>query len=323
MGFDMNKQIPPRSKARAIAIPMVREDRLLFLIHAFLALLAPFLIFALTGCDLKIEGEPVDYGAVVPFSEISDAINEGVKDIDPSLTKKGAFVHYSTKQYLAAGKVVNVLSDTGLTVTERTEAAQGVELTLIEKRFTYGAPGEPMKEQAREFTLEFTNESASKAAPQTLQQSLQQSLQSLLSHEPGQSPGLSPSLSPVKATSEGARVTFHNLATGTVQLAAPKAVQAQPNCLGLPNCQVTLHNVSFDQVTWLTEGPQRIHFDFYVSPNVPQISGFNMSPVLPFYPGLYKSCITLMVSIGDGRSKTLLSECQEVENFRLESPPQP
>jgi hypothetical protein len=309
MGFDMNKQIPPRSKAKAIAIPLVREDRLLFLIHAFLALLAPFLIFALTGCDLRTEGEPIDYGAVVPFSEISDAINEGVKDIDPRQTKKGAFVHYSTKQYLAAGKVVNILSDTGLTVTERTETAQGVILTLIEKRFTYGAPGEPMKEQAREFTLDFGNESTSSAASKPLHQALHQTL--------------AEGHGPMKPTAEGTRVTFHNLVTSSVEVAAPKAVQTQPNCLGLPNCKVTLHNVSFDQVTWLDEGPQRIHFDFYVSPNVPQISGFNMSPVLPFYQGLYKSCITLMIPIGDGRSKTLLSECQEVENFRLESPPQP
>jgi hypothetical protein len=312
MGLDMNQGSFRKAKAKAIALPQTAEDRWLFLIHAFLALLAPFLIFALVGCESKMDGDTVDYGPAIPFSQISNAILQGVQNIDPAESKKGAFVHYSTKQYLAAGKVVSIASDTGLTVTQRVESPAGVTLTLVEKKFIYRRPGESAQEESREYTLEFptlnsTNDSFAASDESSITPLSSSAVVSALQAR----------------MNSGAQVTFHNLVTSTRQVPAPAAVQSQPGCLGLPGCLITLHQVSFDQVVRDAEGTQRIHFDFYVSPNIPQISGFNMSPVFPFYQGLFKSCVTLMVAVGDGRSKTLLSECQEVENFRFESPPTP
>jgi hypothetical protein len=84
---------------------------------------------------------------------------------------------------------------------------------------------------------------------------------------------------------------------------------------------MTYHTVAFDQVIWSNPTGERIRFEFVVSPEVPQTSGFNMSLLFPWYPGLMRSCVTLMVAIGgeESNAKTLLTECQNVFDFRLES----
>ena len=281
-----------------------------------IALLAPLLILALASCDDGAQGLKVDYGAEVPITEIQKAIVAGVRGIDPSATELGAAVQYTTTQYIAGGQVVNLLGATVLVVIEREEIAASapnpamVRLRFRESKTDFGTrPGESSNTIEREFIEVFEKASLApsyaveaKGAPIALSD---------------------PAVSTMARAfaSEGTKVTFHKLSSSSSTGLPPVPVTEKANCRDVPNCTMTYNKVSFDQVAWRADGPEKIHFDFVVSPDVPQISGFNMSPLFPYYQGLVKSCVTLLVKVGEGHDKTLLMECQQVQDFLYRQTP--
>jgi hypothetical protein len=277
---------------------------------AFKKFAAPLFVFALAGCDGGAKGLPVDYGTEIPVTEIQKAIVQGVKGIDPAATQCGAAVQYTTTQYLAGGQVVNLLEITTLVVVERDEipatsnTPAAVRLKFRESKLDVSKPREQASDPVqREFVEYFAKGPISssfvaeaKGAPIALS-----------------APAEAPRLHAMSAA--GVRVSFHRLTTSSASGQPPQPVTEKANCRDVPGCQMTYNKISFDQVAWKPEGPEKIHFDFAVSPNVPQISGFNMSPLFPYYQGLVKSCVTLLVKVGDGYDKTLLMECQQVQDF--------
>lgn len=311
-------------RSRAVAIPISSflaksvEEKLLALIHLLLALLAPFFILALTGCKSQDTGESVDYGPEATGTEINNALYEPLANVDPLAIKVGAFIHYSTTQSLAGGQVTNLLSDTGQTVVERQEDDTGVVYTIVQHKLAYGNNSQPEK-TSTEFTIGFDKSSGSSIA--SVQSALNQDPLALL--EQGV-PALLEKLTASSLTPEirqmSEPITYHRLVTSVSEEPPPEMVQNQAGCLGIPNCRIKVHHVEFDQVIWASGGPERIHFDLAMSPDVPMLAGLHMTNLFEYYPGLLKSCITLMVPVGDGQSKTLLTECNQVENFRFESP---
>ena len=54
-----------------------------------------------------------------------------------------------------------------------------------------------------------------------------------------------------------------------------------------------------------------------MSVDAPLLSGYRMTPIFNFYPGLIRSCISLMIAVGDKGAETLLTECNKIrELFR-------
>jgi hypothetical protein len=352
MGFDMSRrqqqrlaamemrraqqnQLNNQRRPRAIAVPLISfraipfpsDDQLFMMFHALLALLIPFLIFALVGCTSDYNGEPVDYGPEVPIANVINALKLPSKDIDPTKMKEGAFVHFQTVQVIGANEIYSVIADTGQTIKKREETDAQVTFSLEEEKYSY-KQGQKPDHLVRDFNLIFDKPTKSPVGstevpvdPSASASALSSALAPLVAGSKAASGLVSGEVSggPVVNAQE-VKVTYHNLRTSLSQVAPPAGVASKAGCLGLPQCLMTLHNVSFDQVAWNPSGPpDRIHFEFAVSPHVPQHAGFNMSALFPYYPGLFKSCVTLMVSIGDGHSKTLLNECQEVVDFLFET----
>lgn len=306
-----------RSRARAIAIP--QEDRVLALIHLLLALLAPLLIMALTGCRSNENGEPVDYGPEAAAVDINEALFRPLEGVNPLAIKVGAYVQFTTTQKLAGGQVMNRLSDTGMKVIDREEDDSAVIYRIRQDKATYGNDNKtdivstdfPFGISKDNGTSNASVQSALVVAPlELLEQSVPALLKSL------------DVASSTKVRQAATRVTYHRLVTSERDEPPPSEVQAQPGCLGIPNCKIKVHHIEFDQVAWGGSEPERVHFELTMSPDVPMLAGLYMSPLFEYYPGLLKSCVTLMVAIGDGSSKTLLTECNEVEFFRFESPAQ-
>ena len=291
-------------------------------------LAAGLLVLAIAGCDNGAEGLKVDYGPEVPVSEIQKAIVAGVRGIDPSATELGAAVQYTTTQYLAGGQVVNLLGATVLVVVERDEiAASGSNPAMVRLRFResktdFGSrPGESSNTVEREFVEFFEKASLSHLHGPTFSSSFR--VEAKGAPVALSAPAAFPLLSSraVTLAENEARVSFHKLSSSTTTGQPPAPVTEKANCREVPGCKMTYNKISFDQVAWRVDGPEKIHFDFVVSPDVPQISGFNMSPLFPYYQGLVKSCVTLLVKVGDGHDKTLLMECQQVQDFLYRQTP--
>jgi hypothetical protein len=90
--------------------------------------------------------------------------------------------------------------------------------------------------------------------------------------------------------------------------APPEIVRNQPNCLGIPQCQLEVHRVSFDMVFWENDKPDRIHWELA------------MSPQAPYLAAMLNKCVTSLASIGSGQSKILVKQCLPVLNFRYMAP---
>ena len=319
------------NRARAIALPrqlenlLPTDDQWLMMLHALLALLIPFLIFAMAGCTSDYNGEPVDYGPPVPITDVLNALVLPSKEIDPTQMKEGAFVHFQTVQIIGANEIYSVISDTGQTIKQRHETDAQVIFSLEEEKYSY-KQGQKADHYVRDFTLPFDKKTKTPAAPTEIP--IDPTTAGTAASASASESAVKAAMAPLMAAMSGGttrvkaqdvKVTYHNLRTSLEQAAAPASVARQAACLGLPQCQMTLHKVSFDQVAWYPDNTERIHFEFSVTPHVPQHAGFNMSALFPYYPGLFKSCVTLMVPVGDGHSKTLLNECQEVVDFLFEA----
>lgn len=281
-----------------MGLDMNRRQASVFLPATILSLIGALIGGSLIGCSAKEDGEPVDYGPETTIEALENALTTPIIGIDPTQAKIGAFVHIAQVQELAGGKVSSVVSDTGQTIVGRDESESDVQYTIVQHKVTYGQQASKV---STEIKLAFAKESVSATRSRTATAFRSSSF--------------------VHQLTSGSRLSYHNLRVSQTTVAPPLPVQQAPNCLGIPDCKIRLHTVSFDQVLWSGDQNERIHFDMSISPDIPALAGLEMSPLFRYFPGLMSSCVTLMIPIGDGRAKTLLRECQEIVNFRFESAP--
>ena len=176
------------------------------------------------------------------------------------------------------------VSDTGQTVVDRHDTPDVVQLSIIQNKFSYGAS---TPERA---SVEYQLNIAKSEAPAELRTELPPKSESDLAVHartlfmqalarlsplrqlpsriwvekaatlvfPWQAPEASTSAERAttarqslrSASAERAKVTLHRLRSWNALEAAPPLVQKQAGCLGLPSCQLRVHHLSFDQVSW-------------------------------------------------------------------------
>jgi hypothetical protein len=110
---------------------------------------------------------------------------------------------------------------------------------------------------------------------------------------------------------EGWDVSCHNLQVTEGVRSAPIGVSGQPDCGGIPNCQVHYKKVSFEMVVNVTDEngathPEKIVYEIVLSPDVPY-----MSHLLDF-------CFQGMVPAG--AQKVVVKICNRVQNFEVGTP---
>lgn len=300
------------------------------------------LFFMTVSCEPSRNGETVNYGPEASNAELNKALVGPMQDLNLDSLSVGQFVHFSTTDILAGGQVNQVESDTGQTIVAREEMTDVTQLSVVQNKYVYGnsAP----EKASTEFQLNIAradpapaqspspsqapSPSPAPAAPlianrlewlrnspnagEALRRNLQSFTVSKLNEIRARA-----ALQPM-ATNTPA--TIHRLRTWEAMEAAPALVKAQPGCLGIPNCQIRVRHVQFDQVTWDKPEGSRVEFDLAMSPDVPLISGYKMTPIFEYYPGLIKSCLTLMIEVGSKGSETLLTQCSVTENFAFSLP---
>lgn len=282
--------------------------------HSVRAILIACMLFSAVACELDDSPEKPDYGPEVSIDDINRAMDNLYRDSDPLQTKVGAFVHFQTKDILAGGQLVIYAADTGHTVVQKVESECFTTFHIVEKRYTHKQDG-TSDLLTRELELPIRTSWTGPCIPEEDDASALALPLNLAS------------ISKLKPASQQPRVTFHRLKEWETRGPAPDAVRARPkdnpNCLGIPNCELTYRHVSFDIVYWDTPEGSLTRLEYVVSPDIPQTSGFNMAPLFFYIPGLFKSCVTQMMSLGEGESQTLITECQEVVDFTYEASPAP
>jgi hypothetical protein len=315
------------------------------------AFLASIFLFSVISCEGPGESSPksVDYGPEVASKDITNAIANTYRDSDPTQTKVGAYVHFETNDDVGEGALKLITGDTAQTVTNRTEDAVNVSFDIIEIHVKYHQSDNTSSTVTRGYQLPFKKHTSSSAAESSVQvadsettQQIENWLQSFairrvgldlaakppeakidaralaaLAAAPTPAPTPAPAPTPDDQIGGPIKVTFHGLKVWEDNGPPPAAVKAQAGCLGIPGCSLTYRHVAFDIVFWRDPQGERTHIELTTSPQVPQVIGFEMFALIPYIPGLMKSCVTQLILVSGGRTttKTLVTECQQVDDF--------
>lgn len=303
-------------------------------IHLVLVLLIPFLFTQMGGCQGEKETVPLNLGPEVDPATIDAAIAAPLQSTTPLSIKLGeGFVVSETQELGGIAGSYAVLSDTSQTVIERTETSSEVLMTIIEHKQTY-SNGNVQKtsteipvriEKIGTTALLFgpesvlprmgtatENQQASEQISRSFLPKFRKEVEDLLKTN---SPQILQSLlrkhseqtKPVEVTtlSGTTKVTYHGLKSKVALEAPPMMVQKRENCAGLPNCQLQVHRISFDMVFWENGRPDRVHWEFALSPEAPYLAS------------VLDKCVTGLVSLGGNQGEILVRQCIPVIDFRF------
>lgn len=301
--------------------------RAVMILQLVIILLVPFLFTQMGGCQGEKETYPVNLGPEAKAEDLDAALSAPLAGTDPTSIKLGEGYVVSATQELGAGAAFTVLADTSQTVIERTENAQEILLTVIEHKQTYlngkvqktstEIPYRIEKPTAASSGASLTtpdkpegSDPTAKFRPEVQQMLRERSPTALISsirsrmvaNEAMQAQsGISPS---------AAHVTYNGLKVSVAKESPPPAVQQADNCMGIPDCKITVHRVSFDMVFWDDNGqPDRVHWDLAMSPEV------------PFLASMLNKCVTGLASLSGSQGNILVKQCLPVVFFRYEQLP--
>lgn len=272
--------------------------------NKFLLLLATL---ALTTSCMKKLAETDDDGPVASAEEVNQAIIKawGGTD-DPREIKKDEFVYTEREQRVQSQAPLLILQE-GTSVTKREVDGEAVNYTLIVQ--TNEITNDESKLSTRERNIRVGPEET---------KSLSIKGTDLSTKASGDN-----TVKPLALSVEnmhGARslcfkddnwdVTCHNLSYTEEVQPAPDLVKQQPNCAGLPNCQIRIRRVEFDLVLNSVEengttAQQKIKYNLGFSPDVPYLAR------------LIDNCRRGLVMVPAAGQKILVDICDKVKNFKV------
>lgn len=296
------------------------------MIHLVLVLLIPFLFTQMGGCQGEKETVPLNLGPEVDPAAIDAAIAAPLQSTTPLSIKLGeGFVVSETQELGGIAGSYAVLSDTSQTVIERTETSSEILMTIIEHKQTYSNGNVQKTSTEIPVRIEKTGTEALLFGPESVLPrmdsgqmatsplpSFRKEIQDLLKSN---SPQILLSqlrkhteqmkLGEVATLSGTTKVTYHGLKSKVALEAPPTMVQKRENCAGLPNCQLQVHRISFDMVFWENGRPDRVHWEFALSPEAPYLAS------------VLDKCVTGLVALGGNQGEILVRQCMPVIDFRF------
>jgi hypothetical protein len=305
---------------------------------AALAVTSLFFFVNLSGCKEEDNGEAVNYGPDISSDAVNSAINDPVASMDPTAIQIGQFVHTVVTQQIAGTVAPTLMSETGITVTDREQDTEKVIYTIHEDDITYGTAGasttssKQYNECANLPTISY-DACSGQTAPTPSPTPSGPATPTPAPGSPTPTPSPTPAISSdgalggpiaifttadvlawaknapdevLRATVHSldtSTATYHNLVISTSMVAPPASVQTRTNCVGLTNCLIQVTTVDFDQVTNDGTSDDRSHFTFQLSPTV------------PYFARQLNECVTAMIDAGDGINKVLVTQCKPVIDF--------
>jgi hypothetical protein len=267
--------------------------------HLASALVMPFLVLALLGCQ-RAKEETAPIGPENDVESINKALGKATSGQALTNLKVGQFVKYSILRRIENNDVVNNLGDVTVEVIaldEKTSPVQNRYFLKITKHLRNSSNG---------FDEVISQDEIWVSKPGT---------SSILSTYP-RSHILTKAVANAYVTTDNSKpekVTFHNLRESDEVLPIPSAVQKDADCGGLSPCSIPIRLVQFDLVYWYEGGKkQKINLNFGFS---------SVTPFLPFGDGfdlwngmLVMDCRSTFVPVED--RTVFVRDCQSLEDFQ-------
>lgn len=273
-----------------------------------LILAAPIFALSLSSCIRGADALPLNLGPEEDVQKVADAISKPTESMSPLNIQVGEFFAIEETQELAAGASSSVLNDTAATITAKDEDANRIIFTGVINEATYESDGTVSK-VSREGNLLCVSKVTGGCGEEASQSSTAESAAGI-SQTQALLKKMSEAGTPEKVlktalTTTGTKTTYHHLQTSVANVNPPARVRAQPNCLNIPNCQIKVHRVSFDQVLWENGKPNIVHIDALLSSEVPYLAR-NIS-----------TCYSAVANVESATGGILVKQCSNIFDFRF------
>lgn len=259
--------------------------------------LSPFL--ALTACPQLSQKESVQYGAESNKVEIGNSIQSALQGTSPFSMKAGEFVHFiMTQSYLtASGPQTVIQKEEGITVVSVKESATTATFGLVKQTVTYDSDNKATRTEVEDQVI--YKKTPSFSAPSVGSMSL-----NLLFSESFEGPlSLLASETPTDPNTVST-ITYHNYTKKEFISPPPAQVVKQDNCGGIPNCEIHVTELEYDEVYWYQNGStKRLRHKLQLSKDV------------PYQATILNQCVTATGKVGS--QFILVEQCQPVVNFKF------
>jgi hypothetical protein len=260
--------------------------------------LALVLAILFVGCNDDKPKQSTD--EVANAEDIYNAQTEAFNKTDPLLIKQGQYVYTIVTQELYSSQepIENMTSERSVNVIQREEFGDHFDITTIDEAIDYTFADKPHFKIKNVYSIEYPVTSVAAFASQTTEKLLLKKLDGKVL--PFDDAG----------DDEGPSYSYYNFKISHEKVDPPKKVMETSPCAEGADCRINVTKMAYDVV--ITEPgveAQRRHFDLWVSPDV------------PYFASVLKSCMTTMVQIDT--SFPLLRLCDTVYDYRFEAPPAP
>lgn len=270
--------------------------------YRFLVVLLSLLVT--TSCMKKL-ADSDDDGPAVSAESVQDSLIQAWGDVDPATIQKNEFAYFEREQKIQDEDPVTILQE-GITVSDRQVGSDEIVYTLLHQINDLSNGSSKLSTTEEQVSVDLSGTSAMKEmalAAQSLNKEDSGVQQTALGVQTMQS------LVTACVKDTDWDVECHNLQYSETTRPAPDLVKDQANCLGLPDCQIRVRNVSFDLVLNVknddgTTSRQKVQYWVAVSPDVPYLSR------------LMDFCYRGLVDVPSLGQKVLVQTCSYVKNFK-------
>jgi hypothetical protein len=269
-----------------------------------------------TSCIDEISEKTADLGIEATAEQRNDAINEAFQGISLSNATLHSRVLYENNQRVEMGSVIRTSS---------------VENELYQIKNYDDGTGYIFKQTAKTYDMDSNEETDSKTSttdaliipknPPTNTPFRAQALSSPMSLiKQAAIQTLGTDCDGIDETDKNGIVydclRYFNLRYELRQTAPPAAVRARPNCMGIPNCQMTIRFLAYDEVKWKNQhAVEKIHLEAEIAPDVPDIMYMPNGNGWSYLPPVYSICERFLTPIN--KQKYLVALCTVLRDFEL------
>jgi len=252
------------------------------------------------GC-MKDTDKKVEYGPEVPIDLVVKVMKTAIGSTDtPEQILNGEFTDIVTTREIRGQPEIAVLSQIALTVVDRKESTNQWQVKNTEQIQYYNLenpknnPPLIIREDHQcwnKSSLNMENCEINVLAQKQLSHPIQkqssqeykESINDLMNTKRHFNFSFEDQIVPFKQMQTSVCVTdpenpdsictYHNVSSKKMKIAPPQAVQQSANCANIPNCQINVTVVEFDEVHWeFSVDGYKLHYKFVISPDVPQLS---------------------------------------------------
>ncbi|MCB0407793.1 MAG: hypothetical protein KDD34_06280 [Bdellovibrionales bacterium] len=266
-------------------------------LHVLIGVGVPAILIFFFGCN-ELKEEPPPIGAEVDASQVSDALTKALEGSSVYSVYKNQQVVFELTQKIETNPpspYLYIKQD----VTKIDDTPQYFSYTYNE--ITEDPNSEPgTKPIVKEVTSDLYQPRPTVTTTSLSELAIQE-LDRLQLFSEKQIETMSEERTPV-------RTTFHDLFVSREVQSPPLVVQERPHCSEVPNCQLHVTKIQFDQILWYAEGDySKVRYNLEIAPEA------------PFLSRILSDCVATSVPY-QGR-RYYVKNCKNVLDFWYGTPP--